>query len=115
MEPDDLFHVTLSNADGATISDAQGVGTITNDDVSFSINDVSLAEGNSRPKTFAFTVSLTPAHTSQVTVHYSTSNGTATAGSDYTAVGDTTLTFAAGETSKTVNVTVSGDTTIERR
>jgi chitinase len=32
VEPDEVFYVNLSNPVGATISDAQGVGTITNDD-----------------------------------------------------------------------------------
>ena len=47
-----------------------------------------------------------------MTVHYSTGNGTATAGSDYTA-GSGTVTFAAGETSKTINVAITGDTVVE--
>jgi subtilisin-like proprotein convertase family protein len=42
------------------------------------------------------------------TVNYATSNGTATAGSDYVATSGT-LAFAAGETSKTVNVTLMND------
>ena len=46
--------------------------------------------------------------TKTVTVDYATSNGTATAGSDYTATSDT-LTFSAGETSKTIAVTVLAD------
>jgi len=48
-----------------------------------------------------------------VTVNYATADGTATAGSDYTAISSTQLTFLAGETTKPVNVTVSGDTTVE--
>jgi chitinase len=47
-----------------------------------------------------------------VTVHYATANGTATAGSDYSAQSGT-LTFAAGEASKTIVVPVVGDTTVE--
>ena len=31
-EPDEVFYVNLSNANGATIADGQGVGTIRNDD-----------------------------------------------------------------------------------
>ncbi|HBL61393.1 MAG TPA: calcium-binding protein, partial [Cyanobacteria bacterium UBA8803] len=46
------------------------------------------------------------------TVNFATANGTATAGSDYTAVSGT-LTFAAGETSKTITVPIVGDTTNE--
>src|SRR6185503_4748381 len=47
-----------------------------------------------------------------VTVRYATSNGTATAGSDYTAASGT-LTFTAGATSRTFNVPVIGDTAFE--
>src|SRR5438046_1740114 len=46
---------------------------------------------------------------STVNVNYSTADGTATAGSDYVAVPYTTLTFAPGQTSQPVTVTVNGD------
>ncbi|MBK9216039.1 MAG: VCBS repeat-containing protein [Chloracidobacterium sp.] len=45
-------------------------------------------------------------------VHYATSNGTATAGQDYTAVSGT-LNFAIGETSKTFNVPITNDAAAE--
>ena len=48
------------------------------------------------------------ASNSTVTVHYATANGTAT-GSDYTAAGDTLLSFAPGETAKTVVVPIADD------
>ena len=60
----------------------------------------------------AFTVTLSKAATSPVTVNYATSNGTATAGQDYVA-NTGTITFAAGETSKTINVAINGDATVE--
>ena len=53
----------------------------------------------------AFTVSLSSAATQRVLVDYATRNATATAGLDYTAKSGT-LTFAAGETAKTVPVPV---------
>ena len=62
----------------------------------------------------AFTVSLNSASTSAVTVGFSTSNGTATAGSDYIATSGT-LTFAPGETSKTIAIIVNGDATAEAK
>jgi hypothetical protein len=43
-----------------------------------------------------------------VSVNYATANGTAKAGEDYTAKSGT-LTFAAGETSKTITIAVKGD------
>ena len=58
--------------------------------------------------TLAFVVTLDRAAASTVTVGYATSDGTATAGSDYTAASGM-LTFAAGETEKTVSVAVLDD------
>ena len=79
---------------------------------SVSIADASLTEGNSGTSNMAFTVALSKASTAPVTVYAATSNGTATAGSDYIADSGT-LTFAAGETSKTITVAVTGDTAVE--
>jgi subtilase family serine protease len=78
-----------------------------------SISNVTLSEGNSGTKTFSFTVSLTGANTLPTSVSYATANGTATAGSDYAAASGT-LNWADGDaTSKTISVTVNGDTTVE--
>ncbi len=117
VEPNETLNVTLSNPAGATIADGSAIGTITNDDVqapppTIAIADASVAEGNSGTKNLAFTVSLSAASTSQVTVAYATSNGTATAGQDYTAKSGT-LTFAPGVTSQQVTVAVAGDTAVE--
>ncbi len=79
---------------------------------SLSIADVSLQEGNSGTRLMAFTVTLSAAATGPVTVSYSTADGTATSGSDYVATSGS-LVFAAGETSKTIQVTVRGDTATE--
>ena len=56
----------------------------------------------------AFVVTLDPASSETVTVAYATSDGPATAGSDYTATSGT-LSFAAGETAKTISVPVLAD------
>lgn len=52
------------------------------------------------------------AATSAATANYASTDGTATAGSDYVAASGT-LTLAIGESTKTVTVTVNGDTTVE--
>jgi hypothetical protein len=113
-EVDETFFVNLTNVTGATLADAQAVGTIVNDDTppTLSIGDVTLVEGDTGTTAFTFTVSLSAASGKTVAVSYATADGTALAGSDYTAVSDT-LTFAPGETSKTVTVTVTGDTVSE--
>ncbi|SBS75523.1 Glycoside hydrolase family 5 [uncultured Mycobacterium sp.] len=79
---------------------------------SLSIADTTVAEGNTGTTNATFTVTLSKASTTPVTVKYTTSNGTATAGADYTATTGT-LTFAAGVTSQTVAVIVTGDTAVE--
>jgi hypothetical protein len=78
-----------------------------------SIDDVSKAEGDAGETDFAFTVSLSGPNTDPVSVDYQTTDGTATAAdSDYTPVAGT-LTFAPGETSKTITVKGSGDVAFE--
>jgi hypothetical protein len=77
-----------------------------------SIGDASVTEGNAGTVTANFIVSLTAAASGTVTVNYSTANATATAGSDYVADSGT-LSFAAGEITKTVAITINGDTEVE--
>ncbi|MEI6252360.1 MAG: Calx-beta domain-containing protein, partial [Mycobacteriaceae bacterium] len=116
VEPSETFTVTLTKPTGATLAQAKATGTITNDDgltaPGLSISDVSVTEGNSGTPNANFTVSLSKASATPVTVGYTTANGTATAGTDYTAATGT-LTFAAGTTSQTVAVKIIGDTVVE--
>ncbi|HXG67024.1 MAG TPA: Calx-beta domain-containing protein, partial [Blastocatellia bacterium] len=75
-----------------------------------SITDASITEGNTGTTSMSFTVNLSPASTQVVTVQFATVlGGTATAGVDYQ-VTSGTLTFSPGETSKTFQVLVIGDT-----
>jgi thermitase len=76
-----------------------------------SITDRSANEGNAGPTGFDFTVNLSAASAQTVTVNHATANGTASS-SDYTAASGT-LSLAPGETSKTITVSVSGDTAAE--
>ncbi|MBP8290059.1 MAG: hypothetical protein KAX51_09685 [Chromatiaceae bacterium] len=92
-EANETFFVNLSAAKGATLFDGQGLGTLLNDEGPvLKINNVSKAEGNSGTTAYTFTVTLSPASTGTVKVKYATANGTATAGSDYTAIPATLLT-----------------------
>ncbi|MEB1550168.1 putative Ig domain-containing protein [Xanthomonas campestris pv. campestris] len=113
-EPNETFFVNVSNVSGAGVSDAQGQGTIVNDDAlpSLSIDDVSVNEGNSGTTTATFTVTLSAASGQTVSVNYASADGTATAGSDYVARSGT-LTFAPGTTAQGVAITVNGDTAVE--
>ncbi|MEZ6125430.1 MAG: Calx-beta domain-containing protein [Planctomycetaceae bacterium] len=119
VELDENFLVNLSNLNASgrsvTIVDDQGRGTILNDDsATLSISDVTLAEGNSGTTLFTFTVTLDKAVDTALTVSFSTADGTALAGTDYTAIVDNTLAFngTVGET-KTLQVLVTGETDIE--
>jgi hypothetical protein len=111
VEPNETFFVNLNNTVGATIVDAQGIGTILNDEPMIAIDNVSLAEGNTGTTAFVFAVSLSVPTTVPVTVKYATANGTASStgrNADYTKVSGT-LTIPAGSLSGTITVLVNGD------
>jgi ELWxxDGT repeat protein len=79
---------------------------------SLAIGNTTVTEGHVGTQSATFTVTLSAASTLPVTVSYATSDGTATAPSDYAAASGT-LTFAPGETSKTVTVQANGDRLVE--
>jgi hypothetical protein len=117
FEQNETFFVNLTTPTNAGITDAQGQGTITNDDAApptptFSINDVNITEGNNGAVSATFNVTLTPASNQTVTVDFATVNGTATAGSDYQSASGT-LTFNPGDTTKQIGITVNGDLLVE--
>ncbi|HKC54723.1 MAG TPA: Ig-like domain repeat protein [Vicinamibacterales bacterium] len=81
--------------------------------VNISVSDVSLTEGASGTPAATFTVSLSQPSFLTVTVQYATHDGSATvADFDYVAASGT-LSFAPGEVSKPVPVTVFGDARFE--
>ncbi len=73
------------------------------------IADVSIWEGDAGSTAAVFTVTLSPTSTQTVTVSVTTADGTAEAGSDYTAVSQT-LTFNPGQATRLVSVDILGDT-----
>ncbi len=79
---------------------------------SLTINNVTVTEGNSGTTTATFTVTLSMVSTGTVTVNYATADGTALSTSDYVS-GNGALSFAPGETSKTISITINGDTVVE--
>jgi chitinase len=114
-EDNETFTSNLSNATGGiAITDASGTGTIQNDDddPTVSIADASVPEGDVGTTTISLPVTLSGPSGREVDVNYTTGDGTAAAGSDYTATNGT-LAFAAGETSKQIDVTVIGDIQVE--
>jgi hypothetical protein len=112
-ENGEIYYLNLSNALNASIADGNGVGIIWDDDAAtLSIGDMSIVEGNSGSAFAAFIISLSTVSSFPVQVSWYTADGTATAGSDYTASSGT-VNFAAGETSKTVLVPILGDAVLE--
>ncbi|WP_397595876.1 Ig-like domain-containing protein [Silanimonas sp.] len=118
VEANETFFVNATNVTAANVVDAQGLGTITNDDAAASpdltIADVSVFEGNSGTTTARFTVLLsTPAPAGGVTFDIATADLTATSGSDYVARTLVAQSIPAGSSSVEVDVTINGDSTLE--
>ncbi len=110
-ESTEHFTVTLSNpTGGAEILRASATGSIIDDD-GLAISNATITEGTGGTATASATVTLT-ASASTVTVDWATVDGTARAGSDYTAATGC-LTFLPGETSKTIDITVASDSVWE--
>jgi Ca2+-binding RTX toxin-like protein len=107
-EADETINLTLSNAVGLAIGDGTAVGTILNDDLVVSIANASVSEGNSGTKNITFTITLDRPAPGPVVVSYATADGSAIAGSDYTAH-SAVVTFSANETTKTITIPVIGD------
>jgi hypothetical protein len=72
----------------------------------------SMATSSESTPMFPVTVTRTGGSSGTSTIQYATADGTATAGSDYTATSGT-LTFAPGESSKTINIPVINDNVFE--
>ena len=120
-EANETFQVVLSNPSGATIFAGTAIGTITDDDSAagpgdtvpvISADALRVVEGTSGITNALITVRLSAATTKAVTVQYVTADGSARTSSDYTRTTGL-LTFAAGETSKTITIPVTGDTLTE--
>ena len=108
-ENNERFVVNLSNPINATIADAQGLGTINDNDPtpSLTISNASITEGSVTANA-SFTVTLSAVSGRTVTVNYTTADGTAKQPGDYTSRSGT-LTFTPGQTTKNLTVAVRGD------
>ena len=113
-ELDEVFHVTLSAPSNATLGDADGLGTIVDDELLpvIDIDEPSVVEGQSGTTTLTFAVTLSHPSAIPVSADWATTAGTAAIGSDYAAATGT-VNFVALDTSEIVEVTVNGDSTYE--
>jgi subtilisin family serine protease len=116
FEPNETFTVVLSAPSAnSRVQTGTATGTITNDDQqptpTLAIASVSQLENSG---VFVFTVSLSQALSTRVTVRFATSNGTATGGKngDFTSTSGT-LTFNPGHTTQTISVAVRNDAVVE--
>ena len=125
IEDNETFTVGLStsNAPSGVTSTDTGTGTINDDETKpyVVVNSASVDEGDSGTTDLTFTARLVNSHghtlasKQTVTAGYSVlseTGNTATAGTDYT-TRTGTITFAPDETSKTIDVSVTGDETVE--
>lgn len=117
IEPNEILVVSAYGEPFACdISAASAQGTIVDDDAVLpvaTIADLSLNEGNTGTTNATLSVTLdAPAPAGGVQIAYASVDGSAVAGSDYTAVSNT-LTIAAGQQVGTIIVPVLGDSSVE--
>lgn len=118
VEGDETFSVDVLGVSpvAVAIGNPSATGTIADDDTALapvlSLGAASVFEGNAGTQTAYFTLTLSSPSLTPTPVTYHTADGTATAGSDYTAKTGT-VTIAAGATSAKIAVVVKGDTTAE--
>jgi Calx-beta domain len=130
-EPDETFRVRIALSATcpvtAAVQVAEAEATIVDDDggvalpaAEVAINDVTIREGDEAGRTVAFTVSLSRPVIGTVSVSYRSADGTASGASqggaqpagDYRPV-QGSVTFKRFQTSRTIEVSVRGDTTNE--
>ncbi len=110
-ENSEALLLRLSNPVNAALSGDSRIGTILDNDsgVTITAGDATRAEPSSGTAVLTSTLTLSEVSDRDITVQYTTVNGTAVQPADYTAASGT-VTLAAGVTSKTVGVTINADT-----
>lgn len=120
-EFDESLFMELFNPVGAELSGdvpvLQGIGWVLDNDgagidLGLQVFSPTIVEGPNGTRQMVFELSLSEAAASSITLNYTTTNGTAIAGQDYTATSGS-VTFAAGQTSAFVSVNILGNTVTE--
>jgi len=109
LTPGRVITATATDPNGNTSEFSAADGTGAAGSVQFSTNSIAAIEDVG---TLPVTVLRTGGTAGSLSVDYATADGTALAGKDYTASSGT-LTFAAGETSKTIQIPITNDSTTE--
>jgi hypothetical protein len=111
-EGNESFSLTLTNAVGVDVTDQAAATVVIVDDESAVAFASSVYQVSENQPTATLTVTCTGSASTPFAVDYTTSDGTATAGQDYTAKSGT-LNFASGESNKTIVLSILNDTLIE--
>ena len=113
-EANGMITAMVEGGAGYTVDGTNNSASVTvndDDEPTLAIDSPSVAEGDSGSTTLTYIVTLTGETEQEVTVDYAdATSGTATSGTDYTAITGGTLTFASGTTTQNIDVTVTGDT-----
>ena len=114
-EADETFGVNLTTTGLANLLDPAAVGLIVNDDAppSLAIGDVQISEGNAGMSEAQFAVSISEASGLPAQVDFSTLDGTALAGEDYTAASGQLIFPAMSTAAQTAVVLIHGDLDLE--
>jgi hypothetical protein len=132
-EMDEFFDVVLTGARNAHVADARGNAIIQNDDgpvvapppsdcsgnppggamlPTVSVNDVTVAEGDSASTAAVFTVSISEPVATPVFVRYRLTAGTASPGEDFVP-SEAVIVIAEGQTTVQVSVPIRSDVVVE--
>lgn len=116
LENTEILRLNLFSAVNGVIVDEEGFGYIHDNDAASGTPVLRVADTvvDESAGTVTFTLTLDRPSTSNVSVNVATADGTALAGSDYSAQSSQTLVFTPGQTVKTVTVTLTDDALSER-
>lgn len=111
IEPDEVFTLELFNPIGLVIVDPIGLGTIRNDDVTIT----PLGKPHCLESYLSCRLSVLVSEPAPVdlTIHFATQNGTATAESDYTGISNGEVTIPAGASTAELSIPIRDDREVE--
>ncbi|HEY7308917.1 MAG TPA: Calx-beta domain-containing protein [Gemmataceae bacterium] len=108
------YYLQIAPANGTSGEYQLQTGVYPNSSPLLAVDNIRLLEGDSGTTNAQFTVTLyNPPANGDVTIDYTTVDGTAQAGSDYTATSGTLTFTAGGPTTQTITVPVIGDSVVE--
>ena len=111
-EANETFRLVLSGITNSTLSVGTNTITITDDDLAYLGFTVASDSVNEIDETISIVVERTGATNTTVSASFTTTNGTAISGTDYTATNGV-VSFAPGETNKTITVSITFDADLE--